>query len=138
MPLTHVIRVRFSYPLHTTLKIRYLQKESTKTGTISLLVDLFINGKTKCSVFAKHFVRNLALLTQNKMCILLQKNRGSLFGCLFYFRFEPPEHVNRRVKRRILPVFSYHLDHCLYMTFAVYYFDAFIQDQSAFRVDLVV
>ena len=28
---------------------------------------------TKCSVFAKHFVRNLALLTQNKMCILLQK-----------------------------------------------------------------
>lgn len=32
-----------------------------------------INGKTKCSVFTKHFVRNLALLTQNKMCILLQK-----------------------------------------------------------------
>jgi len=24
------------------LKIRYLQKESTKTGTISLLVDLFL------------------------------------------------------------------------------------------------
>ena len=33
----------------------------------------YINGKTKCSVFTKHFVRNLALLTQNKMCILLQK-----------------------------------------------------------------
>lgn len=30
------------------------------------------------------------------------------------------------------------LDHCLYMTFAVYYFDAFIQDQSAFRVGLVI
>ena len=42
MPLTHVIRVRFSYSLHTTLKIRGLQKESTKTGTISLLVDLFL------------------------------------------------------------------------------------------------
>ena len=35
--------------------------------------DSTINGKTKCSVFTKHFVRNLALLTQNKMCILLQK-----------------------------------------------------------------
>ena len=37
-----VVNIDLSYPLHTTLKIRYLQKESTKTGTISLLVDLFL------------------------------------------------------------------------------------------------
>ena len=33
MPLTHVIRVRFSYPLPTTLKINKLQNKSTKAGT---------------------------------------------------------------------------------------------------------
>ena len=43
-----------------------------------------------------------------------------------------------RVKRRILPVLRDHLDHCLYMTFAVYYFDAFVQDQLSFRVGLVI
>jgi len=32
----------------------------------------FINGKTNCSTFTKHFVPNLILLTQNKMCILLR------------------------------------------------------------------
>lgn len=31
------------------------------------------NGKTNCSIFKKHFVPGLPLLTQNKMCILLQK-----------------------------------------------------------------
>lgn len=31
-----------------------------------------INGKTNCSTFTKHFVPNLILLTQNKMCILLR------------------------------------------------------------------
>lgn len=43
------------------------------TGDASNIIERCINGKTKCSVFTKHFVRNLALLTQNKMCILLQK-----------------------------------------------------------------
>ena len=33
-----------------------------------------INGKTKCSTFTKHFVLSLALLTQNKMCILSPLN----------------------------------------------------------------
>lgn len=33
---------------------------------------LSINGKTNCSTFTKHFVPNLILLTQNKMCILLR------------------------------------------------------------------
>ena len=32
----------------------------------------YINGKTNCSTFTKHFVPNLILLTQNKMCILLR------------------------------------------------------------------
>lgn len=31
------------------------------------------NGKTNCSIFKKHFVPGLPLLTQNKMCILLRK-----------------------------------------------------------------
>lgn len=31
-----------------------------------------INGKTNCSTFTKHFVPNLILLTQNKMCILIR------------------------------------------------------------------
>lgn len=34
--------------------------------------DSNINGKTNCSTFTKHFVPNLILLTQNKMCILLR------------------------------------------------------------------
>ena len=32
----------------------------------------YINGKTNCSTFTKHFVPNLILLTQNKMCILIR------------------------------------------------------------------
>ena len=35
-------------------------------------IHLNINGKTNCSTFTKHFVPNLILLTQNKMCILLR------------------------------------------------------------------
>lgn len=36
--------------------------------------EILINGKTKCSTFTKHFVLSLALLTQNKMCILSPLN----------------------------------------------------------------
>ena len=38
-----------------------------------LMWETFTNGKTNCSIFKKHFVLGLPLLTQNKMCILLQK-----------------------------------------------------------------
>lgn len=61
------------------------------------------NGKTNCSIFKKHFVPGLPLLTQNKMCILLQKNRGNLFSCL-YFRSEPSKKINGWVKCWILPI----------------------------------
>lgn len=63
----------------------------------------FTNGKTNCSIFKKHFVPGLPLLTQNKMCILLQKNRGNLFSCL-YFRSEPSKKINGWVKCWILPI----------------------------------
>ena len=52
---------------------RFLEKGLYYMVSGSLFDSRYINGKTKCSVFTKHFVRNLALLTQNKMCILLQK-----------------------------------------------------------------
>lgn len=42
----------------------------TAAGTFAFPAD--INGKTNCSTFTKHFVPNLILLTQNKMCILLR------------------------------------------------------------------
>ena len=52
----------------------YAMATAVKDTVTVVLKDVpCINGKTKCSVFTKHFVRNLALLTQNKMCILLQK-----------------------------------------------------------------
>lgn len=35
-------------------------------------IEMSINGKTNCSTFTKHFVPNLILLTQNKMCILIR------------------------------------------------------------------
>ena len=41
-------------------------------GLVSYLQDTGINGKTNCSTFTKHFVPNLILLTQNKMCILIR------------------------------------------------------------------
>lgn len=34
-------------------------------------VDYYINGKTNCSLFSKHFAQDFVLLTQNKMYILL-------------------------------------------------------------------
>lgn len=36
-----------------------------------LPTDQFINGKTNCSLFSKHFAQDFVLLTQNKMYILL-------------------------------------------------------------------
>lgn len=39
---------------------------------IRVNINIIINGKTNCSTFTKHFVPNLILLTQNKMCILLR------------------------------------------------------------------
>lgn len=68
-----------------------------------LILDPHTNGKTNCSIFKKHFVPGLPLLTQNKMCILLQKNRGNLFSCL-YFRSEPSKKINGWVKCWILPI----------------------------------
>lgn len=68
-----------------------------------LLHQACTNGKTNCSIFKKHFVPGLPLLTQNKMCILLQKNRGNLFSCL-YFRSEPSKKINGWVKCWILPI----------------------------------
>lgn len=32
---------------------------------------IYINGKTNCSLFSKHFAQDFVLLTQNKMYILL-------------------------------------------------------------------
>lgn len=40
--------------------------------TVTYKFGKVINGKTNCSTFTKHFVPNLILLTQNKMCILLR------------------------------------------------------------------
>lgn len=37
-----------------------------------ILIIVFTIDKTNCSTFTKHFVPNLILLTQNKMCILLR------------------------------------------------------------------
>lgn len=45
------------------------------SGILEIIFSLSnINGKTKCSTFTKHFVLSLALLTQNKMCILSPLN----------------------------------------------------------------
>lgn len=49
-------------------KSRIILSENDQINQIS------INGKTKCSTFTKHFVLSLALLTQNKMCILSPLN----------------------------------------------------------------
>lgn len=35
------------------------------------LLQRYINGKTNCSLFSKHFAQDFVLLTQNKMYILL-------------------------------------------------------------------
>lgn len=53
--------------LTTTLVVSPTMFSDTLSG-----VPRFINGKTNCSTFTKHFVPNLILLTQNKMCILLR------------------------------------------------------------------
>lgn len=75
----------------------------SKMGTPNTFLATTTNGKTNCSIFKKHFVPGLPLLTQNKMCILLQKNRGDLFSCL-YFRSEPSKKINGWVKCWILPI----------------------------------
>lgn len=91
------------------------------------------------------FTRNNNLHRWNVNCVKFYPDKqdvSSAFGnfivstaniqkcALYFFQFcsKFPEHINSRVKRRILPVLRDHLDHCLYMTFAVYYFDAFVQD----------
>lgn len=50
----------------------YLSLFDYLSCTISVIAIKSINGKTNCSTFTKHFVPNLILLTQNKMCILLR------------------------------------------------------------------
>jgi len=51
----------------------YSYLQTTKLGlTQGEVQERHINGKTNCSTFTKHFVPNLILLTQNKMCILLR------------------------------------------------------------------
>lgn len=47
-------------------------KYSVEVAPKGYLAQNTINGKTNCSTFTKHFVPNLILLTQNKMCILLR------------------------------------------------------------------
>lgn len=53
-----------------------IAKENLDCHNVVYLIDRNyannINGKTNCSTFTKHFVPNLILLTQNKMCILIR------------------------------------------------------------------
>ena len=57
----------------------YATIKITKKGAPDKAVKMAVtgangtNGKTNCSIFKKHFVPSSPLLTQNKMCILLQK-----------------------------------------------------------------
>ena len=80
-----------------------MQPQTAELDEVTVVAYGNTNGKTNCSIFKKHFVPGLPLLTQNKMCILLQKNRGNLFSCL-YFRSEPSKKVNGWVKCWILPI----------------------------------
>lgn len=49
-----------------------VRKDDAKPFIVETSQLSVINGKTNCSTFTKHFVPNLILLTQNKMCILLR------------------------------------------------------------------
>ncbi|WP_368121800.1 hypothetical protein, partial [Bacteroides thetaiotaomicron] len=53
--------------IHTDETVYILKRAITrKNRTIIDVSRTFINGKTNCSTFTKHFVPNLILLTQNK------------------------------------------------------------------------
>lgn len=59
---------------NTRKNVTHLEALGRSFNGISAWLNLppDINGKTNCSTFTKHFVPNLILLTQNKMCILLR------------------------------------------------------------------